>query len=103
LRDANCAESGVTKASLRITYGNVSIIFGTNFQGFRISFFWFEVADSNAVKQQNGPGFVAQWTSHPSQEQRTRVQFPPGHKVFITTRNADLYNGLNMYCVEIDT
>jgi hypothetical protein len=27
-------------------------------------------------------GGVAQWTSHPSQEQKTRVQIPPGYKVF---------------------
>jgi hypothetical protein len=26
--------------------------------------------------------FWAQWTSHPTQEQKTRVQIPPGYKVF---------------------
>jgi hypothetical protein len=27
------------------------------------------------------PGGVAQWTSHPPQEKKTRVQIHPGHKV----------------------
>jgi hypothetical protein len=29
-----------------------------------------------------GPGGVAQWTSHPPKEQKTRVRIPPGYKVF---------------------
>jgi hypothetical protein len=28
------------------------------------------------------PGGAAQWTSHPTQEQKTRVRIPPGYKVF---------------------
>jgi hypothetical protein len=28
------------------------------------------------------PVGVAQWTSHPPQEQKTRVRIPPGYKVF---------------------
>jgi hypothetical protein len=30
----------------------------------------------------SSPGGVAQWTSHPPLEHKTRVRIPPGYKVF---------------------
>jgi hypothetical protein len=46
------------------------------------------------------PGGVAQWTSHLPQEQKTRVQIPPGYKVFGKKHsNAVAYNWLNMHAL----
>jgi hypothetical protein len=44
---------------------------------------------------------VAQWTPHPTQEQKTRVQIPPSYKVFRETiaMLLCLHNCLNMHCL----
>jgi hypothetical protein len=48
------------------------------------------------------PGGVAQWTSHPPQEQKTRVRIPPGYKVFREKHsNAVVCNWLNMHCLRV--
>jgi hypothetical protein len=38
--------------------------------------------ENRANNFQSFPGGVAQWTSHPPQEQKTRVRIPPGYKIF---------------------
>jgi hypothetical protein len=44
------------------------------------------------------PGGAAQWTSHPSQEQKTQVRTPPGASPTIVSYNAsavEIFNAAN--------
>jgi hypothetical protein len=44
------------------------------------------------------PGGMARWTSHPPQEQKTRVRIPPGYRVFRENK-AMLFCLIDLICI----
>jgi hypothetical protein len=51
----------------------------------------------------NSPSSVAQWLSHPHQDQKIKVRIPPGYLVFMGKHsNAFVYNRLNVHCLCVE-